>query len=89
MNDNRIDINKIIRESIETLQNPKDYFTNLTLSGNFAEPVIKAAFYGTVAGVFALLWSVLGLSRNECPDFRRSRGNHGADRVHQLHQLSE
>jgi hypothetical protein len=57
-----IDIKKIIRDSRETLLNPKSYFSTLPLAGGFVEPVIKAAIYGAVAGLFALLWSVTGLS---------------------------
>ena len=56
-----IDLSKIIKESRETLLNPKEYFASMPLEGGFAEPVIKAVIYGTVAGIFALLWSLLGL----------------------------
>jgi hypothetical protein len=34
----------------------------MSLSGGLAEPLIKAAIYGAVAGLFALLWSLLGWS---------------------------
>jgi hypothetical protein len=61
MNSNSINLNKILRESRETLLNPKEYFPSISLEGGYAEPVIKAAVYGTVAGIFALLWSVTGL----------------------------
>jgi len=60
MSNESIDINKIIKETRETLSNPKDYFSTMPLEGGFAEPVIKAAVYGVVAGIFALLWSLLG-----------------------------
>lgn len=62
MSDNSIDFNKILKDSRDTLLNPKEYFTSMPLSGGLAEPVIKAALYGAVAGLFALLWSVLGWS---------------------------
>lgn len=62
MENTQIDLQKILRESRETLLNPKDYFTTLSLSGGYAEPVIKAVIYGTVAGIFALLWSLTGFS---------------------------
>ncbi len=62
MSNTSIDIQKILKESRETLLNPKEYFASMPLSGGFAEPVIKAAIYGVVAGLFALLWSVLGMS---------------------------
>jgi hypothetical protein len=62
MDNQTIDINKIIRDSRETLLNPKSYFSTLPLAGGFVEPVIKAAIYGAVAGLFTLLWSVTGSS---------------------------
>jgi len=62
MSDTSFDINKLIAESKETLLNPKSYFSSMSLSGGFAEPVIKAAIYGTVAGIFLMIWSFLGWS---------------------------
>ena len=62
MSNENINISKLLKESRETLLNPKDYFSSMPLTGGFAEPVIKAAIYGTVAGLFSLLWSVVGLS---------------------------
>lgn len=62
MSNEKIDLNKIIRDSVDTLMNPKSYFSSLSLKGGFAEPVIKVAIYGVIAGLFAFLWSVLGLS---------------------------
>jgi len=62
MSNERIDFQKILNETRETLLNPKEYFSSMPLAGGFAEPVIKAAVYGVVAGIFALLWSLLGLS---------------------------
>lgn len=62
MSNEKIDFNLILKDSRETLLNPKEYFASLTLSGGFVEPVIKAAIYGTIAGLFSLLWSVLGFS---------------------------
>ncbi len=56
-----IDINRLLKETRETLLNPKEYFASMPLTGGFAEPVIKAAIYGVVAGLFALLWSILGM----------------------------
>ncbi len=53
------DFNALINESKETLLNPKAYFAALKTTGGLAEPLIKAVIYGTVAGVIALLWSVL------------------------------
>jgi hypothetical protein len=62
MSNQNIDISKLIKESRETLLNPKDYFVSMPLTGGFPEPLIKAAIYGVVAGLFSLLWTVLGLS---------------------------
>jgi len=62
MSDQSINFNKIVKDSRETLLNPKGYFASMPLTGGFAEPLIKAAIYGTVAGLFALLWSILGWS---------------------------
>jgi hypothetical protein len=62
MSNVNIDIKKILADSKETLLNPKGYFSSLPLTGGFTEPLIKVVIYGTVAGLFALLWSVTGLS---------------------------
>jgi len=62
MSDLSIDFKKILNDSRETLLNPKEYFASMPLSGGLVEPLIKAAIYGTLAGLFSLLWSVLGLS---------------------------
>ncbi|MEN8228443.1 MAG: Yip1 family protein [Bacteroidota bacterium] len=62
MSNQSIDFNKILNDSRETLLNPKGYFSSMPLQGGFTEPVIKAAIYGVIAGLFALLWSVLGMS---------------------------
>ena len=57
-----INFNKILVDSRETLLNPKSYFSSMPLKGGLAEPLIKAAVYGALAGVFALVWSLLGWS---------------------------
>lgn len=62
MSNEKIDLKKIFRDSRDTLLNPKSYFSSLSLTGGFTEPVIKVAIYGIIAGLFAFLWSVLGLS---------------------------
>ena len=62
MRNEYIDIKSIIKESRETLLNPKEYFSSMPLTGGYTEPLIKAAVYGVVAGLFSLLWTVLGLS---------------------------
>ena len=62
MSNESINVNKILKDSRETLLNPKGYFESMPLSGGLTEPLIKAVIYGTLAGLFALLWSVLGLT---------------------------
>ncbi len=56
------DFNAFIKESKETLLNPKAYFSTMKTSGGMAEPIIKALIYGVVAGVLGFLWGILGLS---------------------------
>ncbi|MDY0098841.1 MAG: Yip1 family protein [Bacteroidales bacterium] len=55
------DVNAFIKESKETLLSPKTYFPEMKISGGMTEPLIKAVIYGAVAGIFAFLWSVIGL----------------------------
>ena len=55
------DFNAFIKESKETLLNPKAYFSTMKTSGGMAEPVIKALVYGVLAGVIGFLWGILGL----------------------------
>ena len=62
MSNEKIDFNKILKDSRETLLNPKEYFASMSLTGGFVEPLIKAAIYGTLAGLFSLLWNILGFS---------------------------
>lgn len=56
------DFNAFIKESKETLVNPKAYFSTMKTTGGWAEPLIKVVIYGAIAGIIAFLWSVLGLS---------------------------
>ncbi len=62
MSNETIDFNRMLKDSLETLRSPQTYFSSLPLTGGFAEPVIKAAIFGAVAGIFAFLWSILGWS---------------------------
>lgn len=62
MSDKDFDFKKILNESRETLLNPKGYFPSMSLSGGMMEPLIKAIFYGILAGLFTLLWSIFGLT---------------------------
>lgn len=62
MSNESINFKKIFNDSRETLLNPKGYFSSMPLSGGLTEPLIKAAIYGVVAGLFSLLWHLTGLS---------------------------
>jgi hypothetical protein len=55
------DFNAFIRESKETLLNPKAYFSTMKTSGGIAEPIIKALIYSVLAGVIGFLWGIIGL----------------------------
>jgi len=55
------DFNAFIKESKETLLNPKAYFSIMKTSGGMTEPIIKALIYGVVTGVIGFLWGILGL----------------------------
>lgn len=62
MSDKAFDFNKFIEETKAVLLTPADYFASMQKSGGFAEPLIKAVIYGTVAGVINLIWAALSLS---------------------------
>lgn len=62
MSTESFNFNKILKDSRETLLNPVAYFQSLNLSGGLTEPLIKAAVYGAVAGLFSLLWSITGMT---------------------------
>jgi hypothetical protein len=55
------DLNTFIKESKETLLNPKAYFSVMKTSGGMGEPVLKALIYSVVAGVIVFLWGILGI----------------------------
>jgi hypothetical protein len=62
MNNGTFDFNAFIKESKDTLLNPKSYFATLKITGGLIDPLIKAVIYGLIAGVFAFLWNILNLS---------------------------
>ncbi len=57
----QFDFKLFIEESKQTLVNPKEYFSQLKVSGGLGEPIIKALIYGVVGGVLAMLWALLHL----------------------------
>ena len=60
MNNGTFDFNLFLKESKETLLNPKSYFTTMKSAGGFIEPLIKAVIYGFITGVIYLFWFILG-----------------------------
>jgi hypothetical protein len=59
MSNSTFDFNALFRESKDVLKDPKTYFSTMKTTGGVAEPLIKAAIYGAVAGVIAFIWSIL------------------------------
>jgi hypothetical protein len=59
MSNGTFDFNLLLKESKDTLLNPKSYFSTLKTSGGMTEPLIKAVIYGTVTGIIYLLWGLL------------------------------
>jgi hypothetical protein len=49
------DIDLLLRESKNTLLNPKKYFSELKNSGGLLEPLLKALAYGTISGLIYLI----------------------------------
>ena len=58
MSNEKFSFQNFIEDSKNAVLSPKEYFTTLSITGGFGEPVIKAVIYGFIAGVFALLWSL-------------------------------
>ena len=61
MADSTFDFNLFIKESKDVLVNPKSYFSTMKTTGGMTEPLIKAVIYGAVAGIIALVLSILNL----------------------------
>jgi hypothetical protein len=59
MSNGTFDFNVFLKDSKETLLNPKSYFSTLTLTGGITEPLIKAVIYGTLTGILYFLWGLL------------------------------
>ncbi|MEE4196057.1 MAG: DUF6040 family protein [Bacteroidales bacterium] len=53
---------KFFEDSKKTLLSPREYFSTMETTGGIGEPIVKALIYGTISGVFALIWSLLNLS---------------------------
>jgi hypothetical protein len=59
MSTETFNFNSFIKDSINTLVKPKEYFASLQVEGGLGEPIIKALIYGAIAGVFKFLWGIL------------------------------
>ncbi len=59
MSNGSFNFNNLIKESKDSLFNPKAYFASLKTEGGLGEPILKALVYGVIAGIFALLWGLL------------------------------
>jgi hypothetical protein len=53
---------KLYEDSKKALFRPKEYFSSMETTGGLGEPILKVLVYGAIAGIFALLWSVLNIS---------------------------
>lgn len=62
MSDQSFNLKKLFEDSKSTLLAPKEYFSKMETTGGMGEPIIKALIYGTIAGIFALLWSLFNIS---------------------------
>lgn len=49
MSENAFNFNEFIKESKDSLVNPKAYFASMKTEGGLGEPIIKALLYGIVA----------------------------------------
>jgi hypothetical protein len=50
-----------VQESMQTLTDPKTYFSEMPVSGGFGAPVVKALLYGVIAGIISFIWNLLGI----------------------------
>jgi len=62
MADAVFDFKKFIDETKATLITPAEYFPVMVKTGGYAEPLIKALIYGTIAAIINLIWATLSLT---------------------------
>jgi len=55
------DFKQFIEDSKAVLLNPKEYFSVMSVSGGFTEPVIKVLIYGAIIGIINYIWFLTGL----------------------------
>ena len=61
MSSETFNFNQFIKDSIDALTKPKEYFSTLKLDGGLGVPIVKAVVYGAIAGVIGLIWSILNI----------------------------
>jgi hypothetical protein len=61
MSNATFDFNVFIKDSKESIMNPKEYFSAMRTEGGLGEPIIKAVIYGLIAGVIGFIWSLLNI----------------------------
>jgi hypothetical protein len=59
MADAGFDFQKFIAETKDVLISPKSYFASMQKSGGLLDPIVRAAIFGVIAGVFSFLWGLL------------------------------
>lgn len=59
MSNGTFDFNVFIKDSIDSIMNPKGYFSTMRTEGGLGEPIIKALIYGAIAGIIGFIWSLL------------------------------
>ena len=59
MADINFNFNDFIEDSKKTLIKPKDYFSSMSKTGGFVDPIIKACIYSLAAGIIYFLWVLL------------------------------
>lgn len=61
MSNETFNFNAFIKESKDSIMNPKEYFSTMKTEGGLGEPIIKALIYGTLSGIIAFIWSLLNI----------------------------
>ena len=61
MSSETFNFNQFIKDSINSVTQPKEYFSTLKIDGGIGVPIVKAVVYGAIAGIIALIWSLLNI----------------------------
>jgi len=62
MGDTGFDFQGFMNDTKDVLTSPKNYFASMQKTGGFVDPVIRAAIYGFIAGIFIFMWGFLHFS---------------------------